>query len=146
MKALLNKLSSPALVLLLLAPVLGELVSGHMAPLEFLNPYRFLLLALPYGFGALVVRELKVRWGKGWLGFLMLAIAYGLFEEGVVARSFYNPEWFELEALAGYDYWAGFNWTFSFNLVHFHVTVSIFSSVTLAEIWFARRRREPWPV
>jgi hypothetical protein len=85
MKALPGKVNSPALALLLLAPVLGELVSGHMSPLEFLDPGRFLLLALPYGLGALVCRELKVRWGKGWLAFLLLAVAYGLYEEGVVA-------------------------------------------------------------
>lgn len=36
---------SPALVLLFMAPVLGELVSGHQHPLEFMNPLSFVLTA-----------------------------------------------------------------------------------------------------
>ncbi len=31
---------SPALVLLFMASVLGELVSGHQHPLEFMNPLK----------------------------------------------------------------------------------------------------------
>jgi hypothetical protein len=130
--------------LLLLAPLFGELVSGHMSPLEFFNPIYFLILALPYGCGALVCRELTARWRKGWPSLLLLAVAYSLYEEGVVARSFYNPDWAELEALADYDHYAGLNWTYSLNLIHFHVTISIFASILMAEILHPARRDESW--
>jgi hypothetical protein len=93
------KRTPPWLTLLLLAPILGELLSAHQSPLEFFNPGNFLILSLPYGFGAILCRELVVRWKKGLLGLLLLGIAYSIYEEGIVVHSFFNPNWGELGAL-----------------------------------------------
>jgi len=46
-----RKRLSPALVLFLLSPIVGELLSGSAPPAEFFNPAEFLLLALLYGAG-----------------------------------------------------------------------------------------------
>jgi putative flippase GtrA len=135
---------SPDLALLLIAPLLGELVSGHMSPLQFFNPIVFAVMALPYGCGALLCRELARRWGKGWLSLLLLAAAYGMYEEGIVSRAFFDPHWLELGALANHDYFAGINWTYSISLLHFHIAISILSSVMLAELLYPERRAEPW--
>jgi len=85
------KRTPPWLTLLLLAPVLGELVSVHQTPLEFINPLNFIILSLPYGFGALICRELVVRWKKGWLSLLLLGVAYGVYEEAIVVYSVFDP-------------------------------------------------------
>lgn len=134
----------PAVALLFLAPVLGELVSGHQAPLQFFNPILFVALALPYGCGALLCREFIRRWRKGWLGFLLLSVAYALYEEGVVSRALFDPHWREATALAQYDHVAGVNWTYGIMLTHFHVAISMFASVMLAELLYPERRRRPW--
>jgi hypothetical protein len=125
---------SPGVTLLLLGPVLGELVSGHQTLFEFINPLAFVLSALPYGFGAIICRELAVRWGKGWFSLALLGIAYGIYEEAIVARSVWDPDWAELGALRDYAYWRGITWTYAQVLIHFHLTISIISSVVLAEI------------
>jgi hypothetical protein len=134
----------PAVALLFLAPLLGELVSGHQAPLQFFNPIVFLALTLPYGCGALLCREFTRRRGGGWLGFLLLSVAYGLYEEGVVSRALFDPHWREASALAQYDHVAGLNLTYGFMLIHFHVTVSMAASVMLAELLYPARRHQPW--
>jgi len=134
----------PAVALLLLAPVLGELVSGHQAPLQFFNPILFTALALPYGCGALLCRDLTRRWHKGWLGFLFLSVAYALYEEGVVSRALFDPQWREAGVLAQYDHVAGVNWTYGIMLMHFHVAISMLSSVMLAELLYPERRHQPW--
>jgi hypothetical protein len=134
----------PGLALLLLAPALGELISGHMPPAEFFNPLSFAILALPYGCGALICRELVVRWGRGWPSLLLLGVAYALFEEGIVVRSIFDPHWSELGELARYDHFAGVNWTYAELLIHFHVCISIGASVMLAEIMHPQRRRQSW--
>jgi hypothetical protein len=138
------KRPSPGVALLLLAPVLGELVSGHQTLFEFINPIAFVLTALPYGFGAIICRELTVRWHKGWFSLVLLGIAYGVYEEAIVARSVWDPDWAELGALRDYTYWGGFTWTYAAVLIHFHLTISIISSVVLAEILYPGRRRERW--
>ena len=134
----------PWLTLLVLAPVLGELVSGHQAPLEFINPLNFLLLSLPYGCGALLCRELVVRWGGGSLCLLLLGIAYGVYEEGVVVYSLFDPHWSELGAMAQYGYFAGVNWTWAAGTVQFHALVSIGASVALAHMIYPDQRAKPW--
>ena len=134
----------PAATLLLLAPVLGELVSGHQSPLEFLNPVNFVVLALPYGFGALLCRELTVRWGNGWPRLLLLALAYAVYEEALVARSIWDPQWAELGAIGDYSFWGGVTWTWTAALLHFHVTVSVGASVVLAHLLHPERRDQPW--
>lgn len=134
----------PRLTLLLLAPVLGELVSAHQTPLEFLNPLNFLILSLPYGCGALVCRELVVRWNKGWPSLLALGLAYGIFEEGIVVYSLFDPNWSELGLLAHYGFAGGVNWTWAALTMHFHSLISIGSSVVLTEIIYSDRRHERW--
>lgn len=135
---------SPGLALLLLASILGELVSGHQGPFEFINPIAWVLTAMPYGLGALACRELVVRWGKGWWSLFLLSMAYGVFEEAIVARSIFDPKWSELGALAQYNHYAGINWTFSEVLIHFHITISILASVTLVEMFYPARKHDSW--
>lgn len=135
---------STTMTLLLLSPLLGELVSAHQTLFQFINPIAFVLTALPYGFGALICRELTVRWGKGWASLVLLGIAYGLYEEAVVARSFWDPDWAELGALRDYTYWRGVTWTYAEVLIHFHLTISIVSSVALAHILHPEHRHESW--
>ena len=134
----------PWLTLLLLAPVLGELISGHQAPLEFFNPLNFLLLSLPYGCGALICRELMIRWGGGALCLLLLGIAYGVFEEGIVVYSLFDPQWSELGAMAEQGYYGGVNWTWTAGTVQFHALVSVGASVALAQVIHADRKSQPW--
>ena len=135
---------TPGTALLVIGPLLGELVSGHQNLLEFCNPIIFAVTALPYGCGALLCREFTRRWNKGWLSLLLLSMTYALYEEGFVSRAFFDPKWSELGALADYNHYAGINWTYSIMLIHFHVTISIVSSVMLAELLFPERRHEPW--
>lgn len=134
----------PAVALLFLAPVLGELVSGHQAPRQFFDPILFLVLALPYGCGALLCRDFARRWRAGWPGLLLLGVAYALWEEGLVSRALFDPHWRESGLLAQYDHVAGINWTYGIMLVHFHVAISIFASVTLAELAYPALRDRPW--
>jgi hypothetical protein len=138
------KRTPPWLTLLLIAPILGELVSAHQSPLEFLNPINFLVLSLPYGIGALLCREFIVRWKKGLPGLLLLGIAYGIYEEGIVVHSFFNPNWTELGALARYGFYGGINWTWSECMVHFHTFISIGASILLTEIIYPAHRDKKW--
>lgn len=133
----------PWVFLLFAAPFIGELLSAHQTPLQFFNPLSFLIMALPYGFGAIICRELTVRWKKGWLSFFLLSVAYGIYEEGIVVRSFFNPNWSELGATSIYNF-LGISWTFSFVLVYFHVIISIWCSVKLAELIYYKKKKERW--
>lgn len=89
----LKQVLPPAVILLFLAPAIGELLSGSSPPTEFFSPFGFTMLVLLYGGGAILCREIKVRWGKSAASLLLLGAAYAVIEEGVMVASFYNPAW-----------------------------------------------------
>src|ERR1051326_7606396 len=80
----------PVLTLLVLAPSIGELLSGSSPPLQFFNPIFFLLLVGLYGCGALLVRETAARRSLNSTGILLCGAAYGIIEEGLMCKSFFN--------------------------------------------------------
>jgi hypothetical protein len=136
--------SSPALVLFVLAPVLGELVSAFLSPLEFLHPLRLAITLVPYGCGAIVAREITVRQRKGFVSLVLLGLAFGLLFEGIVTRVLFNPNWGGLGPLAGYGRAHGFSWVLAVGIVHFQAMISIVCPILIAEAQFPTRRHDSW--
>ena len=134
----------PALALFLIAPVFGELFSGSSPLNEFINPVTFITLALLYGCGAIIARELRLRWQKGWLSLLLLGFAYGIYEEGVMVQSFFDPTWMDLGNLAVYGRVAGVNWVWAQHLTIFHAVISIIASIAFVEMLYPQQRSESW--
>ncbi len=135
---------SPAVVLFVLAPSIGELLSGSSPPVEFFNPFTFLLLAALYGGGALLVRELTLWWQKGWLSLFALGAAYGVVEEGVMCKSFFDPNWPDLGPLGTYGRWAQVNWVWAQGLTAYHAVFSIAIPILLVELAFPAERHRSW--
>ena len=104
------KRNVPIIILALLSPAIAELLSGSSPPLEFFNPFGFVLLVGLYGCGVVIVRELSIRWEKGWGSILLLGAAYGIIEEGLAVKSFFDPNWMDLGILGTYGRWIGVNW------------------------------------
>ena len=135
---------SPAIMLFLLAPVMGELLSGSAPPIEFFNPFGFMLLTSLYGSGALVIRELRVRWNKGIGTTLLLGAAYAVIEEGLMVASFFNPQWPDLGHLSVYGRWLGVNWIWVVMLTIYHAVYSIAIPIALVELVYTNQHQQPW--
>jgi len=134
----------PALVLFLLAPAIGELLSGSSPPAEFFTQFGFTMLVSLYGSGAVIVRELKVRWKKGVGSVLLLGAAYGVLEEGLMVTSFFSPVWPDLGTMATYGRWLDVNWVWAEMLTIYHAVFSITIPILLVELAFPQRRSERW--
>jgi hypothetical protein len=134
----------PALALFLLAPALGELLSGSAPPAEFFTIFGFLTIAVLYGGGALLCREAMVRWNKGWLTLLMLGVAYAFLEEGLMCKSFFDPHWQDLGDMEYYGRWGGVNVPWTIALTGYHAFFSVGVSVLLVELFYPSARRRPW--
>jgi hypothetical protein len=132
-------------VLFFLAPALPELLTGSAPPMEFLSVPGFVLMSALYGSGAILIRELRVRWGKGYRPTVfILGAAYGIIEEGLAVKSFFNPEWQDLGPLGVYGRWLGVNWVWSLNLTIFHAVVSIAIPIFVVELIFPEQRNKRW--
>lgn len=131
-------------MLLLLAPAIGELLSGSSPPAEFFNPVTFALQVALYGSGALLARELTCRWRKGWPTLLTLGVAYAIIEEGLCCKSFFDPHWPDVGVLGIYGRWLGVNWLWAVSLTGYHTVFSILVPVALVELAFPAQRGESW--
>jgi hypothetical protein len=131
-----------ALTLFFVAPLVAEYLLGDL-PLTLLAA--LIMLAPMYGGGALLIRELARRSGRGWPTILLLGAAYALIEEGFSTQSLFNPNFLGFHLLApawipslGIGAW----WTlFMLNL---HPFWSIGVSIALVEGLFPARARTPW--
>src|SRR5437870_4296270 len=133
----------PLLTLILLSPVIAEMLSGSSPPLEWLSPVAALLLIWLYGSGVLVMRETAVRWKTGWPSVLLLGAAYGIIEEGLAVKSFFDPGWMDLGTLGWYGRWLDVNWVWAVWLTIYHAVVSIAIPIFLVEWIWPRTRGIP---
>jgi hypothetical protein len=134
----------PILLLFFLSPLIGEGLSGSTPPLAFLNPAVTFLLASLYGSGALLIRDYARRWQKGWRSILILGAAYGIIEEGIMVRSFFNPAWKDLGVLATYGRWLGTNWIWAEWLSIYHAIFSITIPIFLVELTYPQSKTRIW--
>jgi len=134
----------PWLALLLLAPALGELLSGSSPPAEFFQPFGFAVMTVLYGCGALLCRELKVRWRKGVGSLVLLGCAYAVAEEGLLVASFFNPNWVDLGALQGFGRALDVNWVWAVELTVYHAFFSVTTPVLLVELMYPEEKERLW--
>jgi hypothetical protein len=128
-----------AVFLFFLSPALGELLSGSAPPLEFFNLFTLSLLALLYGGGTLLIRETRTRWNLQW-SVIFLAIAYGIVEEGLSVKSFFNPGWVDMGPLSGYAMYFGVQWVWTLELIIYHATVSTLIPIAISDLMWPESR------
>ena len=81
---------APAVLLTLLAPIVAEFLLGDFS----IRKIGIALALLPlYGGGALLIREIARRTGRGWPTIVLLAVAYSLLEEAFLTQSLFNPNY-----------------------------------------------------
>ncbi|GGD96547.1 hypothetical protein [Paenibacillus nasutitermitis] len=139
--ALLQRLA-PALGLLFLAPWVGEFLLG-VSPLR--NILGFPLILPLYGGGALLVRELTRRTGRGWPTLFLLAAAYGVIEAGLIDQSLFNPAFLGLESQKVTPIPAlGISAYNAMAFVMGHVIWSIGVPIAIVEMLTPARMTAPW--
>lgn len=136
--------SLPAIGLFFLAPFVSEYLLGDF-PLTKLG--YVLILGPLYGGGALLIREVVRRAGKGWPTILMLAFAYAVLEEAFTTQTLFNPNYLKLNlhlldpayipALGIGGWWTIF-------VLTLHTVWSISTSIALVEACVPERASTPW--
>lgn len=135
---------SPALVLYIMAPIVAELISGSSPPLKFFHPLSLIFLPALYGSAAILIRELTVRWHKGWPTILLLGAAFAIVNEGLLVKSFFDTAWPDLGVLASYGRWLGVNWVWCVELILYHAVFSIGIPILLTNLLFPKQQGIPW--
>jgi len=134
----------PALGLLFLAPLVAEFLLGNL-PLRLLPA--LIVLAPLYGGGALLIRELVRRTGRGWPSIVLLGMAYAIFEEAFTTQSLFNPNYLKMNLgllTPAFIPWLGIGawWTLWMFMVHSLWSIS--TPIALVEACVPDRARTPW--
>jgi len=133
---------APALLLAILSPIVAEFLLGDFTirNLDVLVP-----LVMLYGCGALLIREIARRSGRGWLAILLLGAAYSLIEEAFLTQSLFNPNYVGQRLLDyGYVPALGTSLNWSLFVLSIHVVWSIATPILIAEGVAGDRRTQPW--
>jgi hypothetical protein len=133
---------APALVLLILAPLIAEFLLGNFS----VRQLGLLIAFIPqYGGGAILVREVARRARRGWPTIMLLALAYALVQEGFTTQTLFNPN-YAGQRLLDYGYipalGTSLDWTVF--VLTLHVIWSIGSCIAIAEPLAGERWAEPW--
>jgi hypothetical protein len=133
---------APVFALFLMSPFVAELLLGDFA----IDAMWIILIVAPlYGGGALVVRETARRFGLGWPTMLLLALSYGIFEEGIVIQTLFNPNYLGLHLLRhGYLPALGISAWWTPYVLTLHTVWSISVPIAIIEALFPGRRTQPW--
>ena len=81
---------------------------------------------------------------KGYVSLFILGAAYGISEEGLMVKSFFDPNWMDLGVLGSYGRWMDVNWVWAEWLTIYHAIFSIAIPITLVELAYAEKRNESW--
>src|ERR1039457_6572743 len=135
----------PIVALLLLTPFLTELLSGSLPAPKFFQPQVFLFLAtVGYGFPILLLREFPVRHRLGILGLLALGLVYGIFNEGIIAKTFYLAANVPVRNFDGYGYAGGIAIPWAITISTWHALHSFLYPVVAIYYVFPAHRESPW--
>jgi len=133
----------PAMALFFLAPWVAEFLLGNISVTVL---PAMILLAPLYGGGAILVREVARRAGRGWPTILLLAVAYGIVEEGFVCQTLFNPNCYGLRLLdEAYIPALGMGAWWTLFVLAIHAVWSIAVPIALVESLVpADRATRPW--
>src|SRR3954464_7326479 len=136
---------APVFLLAVLSPVVAEFLLGDqylMGPPSGAQIGELVLFVLLYGCGAILVRELARRAGRGWPTIVLLALAFGGVEEGLLTQSLFNPGYLGAHLLDfGYLPALGISPPWTVFVLALHTVWSISSPIAVVEgRWGVR----PW--
>jgi len=133
---------APAFALYFLSPFIAEYLLGDFTVADLAA---LLFLGAMYGGGAILIREIVRRTGRGWPTIVTLALAYGVLEEGLITQSLFNPNYAHHHLLAeGFVPALGIAVPWTIFVLALHAVWSISVPIALVEGLLPQRRTTPW--
>jgi hypothetical protein len=139
-------------MLAVLSPLTAEFLLGdqYLAGMQPVGQQvaMFVVFVAFYGMAAVLIRELGRRLRVGWTGLLLLALGFGIFEEGLITQSLFNPHYLGLSLTApGHLPGIGMGAPWTVFVLSLHVIWSMAAPIAIIEAWYGRggaAGSEPW--
>lgn len=127
------------LTLALSSIIFAEVLSTSTPLWDLLNPVSLTLLLGLYGSGVILAREYSVAKRWTYAGLFAVGMAYGVLEEGVAVKTF-----FDTDPKKAFGRLFGVNWHWAYYITLYHAVWSIVAPVALTETIFKEDSGHPW--
>jgi hypothetical protein len=124
----------PTLVLIVLTPMVAELSWGSL-PIQVVYALPFLVPI--YSCGALLVRELVARAGRGWASILLLGVAYEIIEDSFGLQALFSPHTYHAAQWGARA--LGVNWAYTELNAVYHAAFSVAVPILITNLLFPAR-------
>lgn len=132
------------LLLMFLTPVLTELVTGSTTLTGFLNPVGLIFLLLGYSLPVLVLREYIVRNGIGLAGIMALGVAFGIFNEGLGAKTMVLMQGLPIAQFDMYGRFADVNFPWALVIGLYHALAAVLLPILIVHARYPDLKEAPW--
>lgn len=138
-----TRVLAPILVFMLAATMLAEIGSGNLPPSRFFQPAIGLpLITIGYGIPLLLLREIAV--GRGFPALVPLGLAYGLINEGFLAKTLFLETGVPIPAFDGYGMIGGVNASWLVLITWWHLVNALLGPLALTHALFPAFRDRRW--
>lgn len=136
----------PVLILTLIAPLLTELLSTNVTLLQFLiQPWLYPFFAtVGYGLPVLLIRETALRLRLGTPGLWCLGLIYGIYNEGLWAKTFLLTHNMPVHEFEGYGVVGGIALPWALTISIWHALYAVVFPLTIVLYHCPKERDVPW--
>lgn len=127
-----------------LTSILPEMLSGNTPAPALFRPDVFVFFCFAYGLPILVIREWSVRLGLSAAGLFLAGMAYGLINEGLLAKTIFRASGVPLDLFDHYGFAFGVNWSWALFITVWHGLSSVVFPVTLTHLAFPALAQRPY--
>lgn len=135
----------PLLALLVLAPFIGEVLSSNVpASLFVLRPAMNFFVVITYSVPVLLLRELWVARSLSPAALFVCGLAYGIFNEGLLARTLLLRDHLPVPTFDGYLVVGGLNLSWGITILVWHAVFSVTTPIFIVHSLWREESRSRW--
>ena len=134
----------PPAVLVLLASILPEMLSGNTHASMLFQPGPFLFFITAYGLPVLIIREFAVRRHIGFAGLFLIGLGYGIINEALLAKTVFRNTGVPVDVYDGYGFAAGIQWAWTVFILPWHAMASVLLPIAFAHSAAPEAAQRPW--
>ncbi|HVN26082.1 MAG TPA: hypothetical protein VMT99_00305 [Candidatus Paceibacterota bacterium] len=134
----------PIVTLMVLAPVLTELVTGSTPVIGLLSPFSLILLFIGYSVPVVLIRDYVVRNRIGFAGTFAIGFAFGVYNEGLLAKTLIIAHNLPIKQFDQYGVIGGVNVPWMLTICLYHALAAVFLPILFTHARYPEAAARPW--
>jgi hypothetical protein len=128
-----------------ITPFLTEVLTTNVSITMMLRPRILLaMMTIGYGFAVLVLREIAVRMRAGVISMVLMGLIYGMYNEGLIAKTLFRVHGVPINTFDGYGFFGGFETAWAIAISTWHAFFAFLFPIVIVYSLYPGEREERW--